>query len=102
MRPNLILLAWAGAASGTLEQINVALHAQSNYAMHGWVAGGSYGPISQEKERPNNHWFTTDARHNRKSSEQDSESENDPLPATMKMIDMHTSTAGAGTGAASA
>lgn len=33
---------WArtGTASASRAGINVALHAQSNYAIHGWVAGG--------------------------------------------------------------
>lgn len=44
-----VLLAYTGAAAAAAvtkvatgrEGINVALHAQSNYAVHGWVAGQS-------------------------------------------------------------
>lgn len=32
---------WTSPVAANTHTINVALHAQGNYAMHGWVAGGS-------------------------------------------------------------
>lgn len=37
-----IVAGWTSPGAAA-ERINIALHAQSNYATHGWVAGGSAG-----------------------------------------------------------